>query len=345
MRESTVAASIVTDMLDYLGRRGFAAAEVGRGAGLDVVALEEPDARVPGSCVERLFGEAERRTQDPHVGLHMGESYHPGALNILGYVVLSCRTAADALDRLARYAAILNDGLRVSVTSEGGRTMCRFDALSGLDNYLKRAPRHPIEAMYAGVAVTVRNLTGAAIEPQEVAFCHAAPSDVAEHGRIFGRHPQFGAAENLLVFLTRDLDASVRSSSPELLKVFERHADAVIDALDEYGPVSRRIVRLLSERVKGIAPTLDAVAAELAMSARTVQRSLRVEGTTYQHLLDAVRRELAVRHLAVRGTSAAEVAFLTGFSEPSAFSRAFRRWTGSTPGAYCAGRGEVPEAG
>ena len=336
MRESTVAASIVTDMLDYLGRRGVGVAEVGRAVDMDVVALGKPDQRVPGSCVERLFEEAERRTEDPHVGLHVGESYHPGALNILGYVVLSCRSAGDVLDRLARYAAILNDGLRVRVTREGNRTICRFEALEGLDNYLTRAPRHPIEAMYAGVAVTMRSLTGTDIDPQEVAFCHRAPSDVAEHQRIFGRDARFGAPENLLVFRTSDLDTTVRSSNPELLEVFERHANAVIDALDEHGPISRRIVRLLSERVKGIAPTLDDVASELAMSARSVQRSLRAEGTSYQHLLDDVRRELAVRHLSVRGTSAAEVAFLTGFSEPSAFSRAFRRWTGVTPGAFCA---------
>jgi hypothetical protein len=250
MRESTVAASIVTDMLDYLGRRGAVVADVGRDVDLDVGALGQPDQRIPGSCVERLFEEAERRTKDPHVGLHMGESYHPGALNILGYVVLSCRSAGEVLDRLARYAAILNDGLRVSVTREGETTMCRFDALDGLDNYLTRAPRHPIEAMYAGVAVTMRSLTGHAIEPQEVAFRHLAPSDVAEHRRVFGRDARFGASENVLAFLTGDLEAPVRSSNPVLLEVFERHANAIIDALDEHGPVSRRVVRLLSERVR-----------------------------------------------------------------------------------------------
>jgi AraC-like DNA-binding protein len=345
MRESTVAASIVTDMLDYLGRRGIVVEEVARALNLNVAELGKPDQRVPGSRVERLFEEAERRTQDPYVGLHMGESYHPGALNILGYVVLSCRSAAEVLDRLARYASILNDGLRVRVTREGEGTVCRFDALDGLDNYLTRAPRHPIEAMCAGVAVTMRNLTGQAIEPQRIAFRHRAPSDVAEHRRVFGRDARFGATENLLTFLTNDLEAPVRSSNPELLAVFERHASAIIDELDEHGPVSRRVVHLLSERVKGIAPTLDEVAAELAMSARSVQRALRAEGTSYQLLLDDVRRELAVRHLAVRGTSAAEVAFLTGFSEPSAFSRAFRRWTGSTPGAYCTGQNEAFGAG
>jgi AraC-like DNA-binding protein len=336
MRESTVAASIVTDMLDYLGRRGIVVEDVGRALHLDAGALAKPDQRVPGSTVERLWEEAERRTHDAHLGLHMGESYHPGALNILGYVVLSCRTARDVLDRLARYAAILNDGLRVSVGSNRELTLCRFEAVEALDNYLARTPRQPIEAMYAGVVVTMRNLTGHAIEPLRVTFCHGAPPDLAEHRRIFGPAVQFDAAENLLGFLTSDLDALVRSSNPALLEVFERHANAVIDELDEHGAVSRRVVQVLTERVKGIAPALDEVAAELAMSARSLQRTLRAEGTSYQVLLDNVRRELAVRHLAVRGTSAAEVAFLTGFSEPSAFSRAFRRWTGLTPGAYCA---------
>jgi AraC-like DNA-binding protein len=337
MRKATVAASIVTDMLDYLGRHGVAVDEVARAIELDVVALATPDRRVPGSKVERLWEEAEHRTHDPSLGLHMGESYNPGALDILGYVVLSCRTAGDALDRLARYAAILNDGLRVRVTRERDMTVCRFDALEGLDNYLTRVPRHPIEAMCSGVTITMRHLTGRAIEPREIAFRHPAPADLAEHRRVFGRDVHFGAADNCLTFLTTDLEAAVRSSNPALLEVFERHANAVIDALDPQGPVSRRVVHLLSERMKGIMPTLDDVASQLAMSARSLQRSLRAEGTSYQLLLDDVRRELAVRHLAVRGTSAAQVAFLTGFSEPSAFSRAFRRWTGSTPGAYCAG--------
>ena len=323
-------------MLDFLGRRGVVVEEVGRAIELDVVALATPDQRVPGSIVERLWEEAERRTQDPHVGLHMGESYSPGALDILGYVILSCRTAGDALDRLARYAAILNDGLRVRVTREREMTVCWFDALDGLDNCLARAPRHPIEAMCSGVTVTMRHLTGRPIEPREIALRHRAPTDLAEHRRVFGQDVQFGAVDNRLTFLTTDLDAAVRSSNPALLEVFERHANAVLDALDPQGPVSRRVVHLLSERMKGIMPTLDDVASELAMSARSLQRSLRAEGTSYQLLLDDVRRELAVRHLAVRGTSAAQVAFLTGFSEPSAFSRAFRRWTGSTPGVFCA---------
>jgi AraC-like DNA-binding protein len=336
VRKSTVAASIVTDMLDYLGRRGVVVDDVARAIDLNLAALSKPDQRVPGATVERLWEEAARRTLDPCLGLHMGESHKSGALDILGYVVLSCRSARDVLDRLARYAVILNDGLGVCVAREVELTVCRFDALISLDNYLTRAPRHPIEAMCAGVTVVMRHLAEHAIEPREITLCHSAPADISEHRRVFGLDVRFDGAENRMAFLTSDLDAAVRSSNPALLEVFERHANAAIDQIDQQGPISRRVVRLLSERVKGTAPTLDELASALAMSARTVQRSLRLEGTSYQLLLDDVRRELAVRHLSVRGTSAAEVAFLTGFSEPSAFSRAFRRWTGTTPGAYYA---------
>ena len=324
-------------MLDYLARRGADVEDIRRATGVDARGSASVDQRVAGTLVERLWQEAERVTGDSHVGLHMGESYSPGAIDILGYVVMSCASAADVLDRLARYAAILNDGLRVRITREEATTFCCFEAAEGLENYLTRSPRHPIEAMCAGVAVTMRNLTGRVIEPREVAFRHGAPADAGEHRRVFGMAPRFDAPDNHIAFLTSDLDAAVRSSNPALLDVFERHAAALLDELDHRGPVSRRVVGVLSERVKGIAPTLDVVASELAMSARSVQRALRTEGTSYQMLLDDVRRELAVRHLAVPGTSAAQVAFLTGFSEPSAFSRAFRRWTGSTPGAFCAG--------
>jgi AraC-like DNA-binding protein len=154
--------------------------------------------------------------------------------------------------------------------------------------------------------------------------------------RVFGSVVRFGASESHLTFRTADLDAAVPSANPALLEVFERHATAIADRLDEYGPVGRRVVNVMANRVKGAAPTIDAVAMELAISTRSIQRALQEEGTSYQLLLDDVRRELAIRHLAVPGTSATQVAFLTGFSEPSAFARAFRRWTGSTPGAYCA---------
>src|SRR5688572_3976537 len=331
-------------MLGYLERQGHPEADVATAAELNLPAISTPDARVPGSVVERLWLEGERRTGDPDLGLHMAEAFNPGALDILGYVILSCRTAREVLDRLARFAAILNNGLKVQIIDDRSVTQCRFEVLHTLDNYLVRQPRHALEAMAVGVTTTLERLTSQAISPVEVAFSYPAPARTSEHTRVFGPVVRFGASGSHLTFRSADLDSVVPSANPALLEVFERHATAIADRLDEYGPVGRRVVNVMANRVKGAAPTIDAVAMELAMSTRSIQRALQDEGTSYQILLDDVRRELAIRHLAVPGTSATQVAFLTGFSEPSAFARAFRRWTGSTPGAYCvsATRSPVP---
>ena len=112
MRETTVAATVVADMLQYLEQRGVSPAEATRECGIDVRFPAQADERVLGSRVERLWSYSVEKLGDPLVGLHMAESYNPGTLDILGYVILSCRTIGEVLDRFARYARLLNDGMR-----------------------------------------------------------------------------------------------------------------------------------------------------------------------------------------------------------------------------------------
>lgn len=334
MRETTVAASIVIDMVAHLEARGIPRKEICRRAGIDPAALEAPDERLAGSAVERLWQVGEELTGDPDLGIHSAEAYNPGALDILGYVLLNCRTAAEALSKLGRYAALINDGLRVTIARDGANTSCRLEAIAGLDNYLLREPRQVMEAMAAGIVRTLAMLTAERIAPREVTFLHPAPAAVAEARRVFGDIVRFGGPENRIVFLTADLERPVRSANRALLEVFERHADERLADLEGDGPVGRRVVGVLRERLRGDVPGLGEVASEIAMSARNLQRALKGEGTSFQDLLDRVRRDLALQQLARQRSSAAEVAFLLGFSDASAFTRAFRRWTGSTPGAW-----------
>jgi AraC-like DNA-binding protein len=119
-----------------------------------------------------------------------------------------------------------------------------------------------------------------------------------------------------------------------LLQVFEQHARAALPAAGVDDSRADQVARVLSRKLKGSVPALHEVARELSMSSRNLQRTLRDAGTSYQSLLDDVRRDLAIRHLANPATSAGQVGFLLGFSEPSAFHRAFRRWTGKPPSAF-----------
>lgn len=330
-REATLATSLVIDFLGFLERQGHPLAEVCRSAGIDPGIVQRPNSRVPATLMERLWPLAGELTGDPDVGLHSAESYNPGALSIVGYVVLSCRTAGEALDRLTRYAPLLNEGLRVEIDERAGRTTCRFSAVEGLDSFLHRDARQVMETLAAGMVVTLKRLATGPLDPLAVSFRHPAPASTQEHLRILGPTVRFGQSLDAVIYSTGTLDTPLISADPGLLDVFEADARRKLEALATRGGVSGRVLMLLGERVRGAVPPLSEVASALAMSERSIQRSLSEEQTSYRQLVDEVRKSLALDHLARPGTSATDVAFLLGFSEPSAFTRAFRRWTGSAP--------------
>lgn len=285
--------------------------------------------------MERLWALGEQLTGDPDIGLHSAESYNPGALTIVGYVILSCRTAGQALDRLGRYAPLLNEGLHVELAPENrGRITCRFSAVQRFDSFLHRSPRQMMETLAGGTVVTLRRLASNPIDPVAVSFRHAEPASTAEHRRIFGPVVRFGQDEDAVVYAASALASPLMSADPALLDVFEGEARRGLLGLATRDGVSGRVVAFLASRLKGAVPPLSEVASELAMSERSIQRSLGEEQTSYRRIVDDVRKTLAIEHLSRPGTSATDVAFLLGFSEPSAFTRAFRRWTGTPPTEY-----------
>jgi AraC-like DNA-binding protein len=327
---------LLIDLVRYLERAGIPAGQLCQTIGVAPSVLDDPHARLAGSVMERLWDEAIRLSGDADLGLHTAENFNPGALNILGYVLLSCRSAVEALGRAAQYAALLNDGMKVSLTHQGSRTAYSFEVVANCDNYLARAPRHAMETMACGTLVTLRRLTTRNIQPLAVTFRHPAPRSTAEHRRIFG-DVEFGQPENSITFRSADLEGDLLSANPVLLAVFDAQARQVLSQMEQRpqqgapGPISQRVLTLLARRITVAVPSLEEVASSLAMSERSLQRELRNENTSYRQLVEDMRREIAVQHLAQPGASASEAAFLLGFSEPSAFSRAFRRWTGSAP--------------
>lgn len=336
MRETSVAASIVLDMLQYLERKGVPTADAMRESAIDVRIPSQPDDRASGSQVERLWDLAVRRLNDPLIGLHMAEGYNPGTLDILGYVVLSCSTVGDVLDRFARYVRVLNDGMRVEVVRERSVAFCRCTFVESMNNYLLRRPREAMDTTWAGLARELGRLTAKPLTATEIWFRHSvtSPAQKEEYRRLLGAPVRFGATENRFILPISHLDEPILSANPALLAVFSQHADTILSRLDSHGSPAHRVMQVVAERMKGTVPTLTEVARELAMSDRNLQRALRSNGTSFQRVVDDLRRDLAISHLANPTTSAGQVGFLLGFSEPSAFHRAFRRWTGKAPSEF-----------
>lgn len=331
MGETTVAASLAIDMLQYLDRQGHPSRDVCHAAGLDPAILHRPDDRIPGSRMAALWDVAVARTGDPLVAVHMAEEFHPAALDILGYVVLTCRTVGDVLTCLTRFAGLLNDGLRVTVVHDGPRVIVQLEIVdSHRTNQLQVDSRYVVDSMWIGLACQLRRLTTEPIIPLEVAFRHRV-RDEREYRRLLGPSVQFGAKEDRFVLQHADLARTLPSANPALFTVFEQHAISVLDSLGSRDTIVGRVSEVIATRLKGRVPPIGEVASALAMSARHLQRALQAEGVTYQRVLDDIRAELARRYLANEANSVSQVAFLLGFSEPAAFHRAFKKWTGTTP--------------
>ena len=331
--EVTVAPSLVADMVGYLRAHDVDADDVCRRAAVNPQGGGDLQ-RVRGSVMAALWREAIAATGDDDLALHASVSFNPGALDIVGYVMLTCRTADEALRRAARLIRLLNDGIALEITREARTTTCRLTMLAPNDEYLRTERRQVVESVLAGVVHQLRLLTERHLVPVSISMRHVASrSGLKEHERLLGRAPMFGAETDEVVLSNEDLDVPLRSANETLLTAFEAHAASALGMLGAHDSLSRRASTVIVHRLKGEAPTIGDVARELAMSARHLQRGLSAEATSFQALLDDARRELAVRHLADPTATVAKVAWLVGFSEPSAFHRAFRRWTGQSPRA------------
>jgi AraC-like DNA-binding protein len=184
--------------------------------------------------------------------------------------------------------------------------------------------------MVGAVGMIARRIAGRPISPIEVRFMHPAPPDLTHHRRFFGVPIRFESSTNAIVFDAALLDLPVRSHDAKLSEELQREADALMDNEPVRG-FKAEVRAALALELRGGDPSAERVAGSLDMHAKTLTRRLRREGTTFRQLLDEVRLSLAERYLRQPGLSVEEVAYLLGYSDSSAFHRAFRRWTGHAP--------------
>ncbi|MGB3614593.1 MAG: AraC family transcriptional regulator ligand-binding domain-containing protein, partial [Elainellaceae cyanobacterium] len=242
-------------------------------------------------------------------------------------------TYGQVLEKLCQYTQLFSRGVTLRHYAAGDCVYCDCNIVGGFKNYLLEEPRHPIESTFAALFTATRQLTGHALDAQAVWFQHPCPTEVSEHERIFQSPVQFSQPANRITLDAHCLDWPVRSANPNLLSVFEAHASAMLIAQQSQS-YSQQVMTAIAQALQGEVPTIEAIARTLMTSVRQLQRELQTDNTTYQQLLEETRKALAFQSLKNPEISIHDVAFLLGFSEPSAFHRAFKRWTGQTPRIY-----------
>ena len=190
------------------------------------------------------------------------------------------------------------------------------------------------EQTIAALTQISREVSGSNFKPDAVHFKHAAPSDTSAHEAWFACPVHFDAERDALQVSEAALATPNRLGDASVSDFFEAHLKKTLSDLTDDSALAKRVRIEVSQSLAEGVPTLSDVAGSLGMSGRTLQRRLAEQGHAYQDLVDAARRELAERLLRDTDYALAEIAFLTGVSEQSAFTRAFKRWAGQTPRSF-----------
>lgn len=327
-----VAAPYLGPVFDTAQAAGYAPAQLIAECGLAWVGgLEGLPESVPASDYLHLLDTGARLTGDAAFGLHVGEHVKLGSYYVYGLILLSCRNIGQALEQTMRFESLAHDLGRSELVLDGMQAEYRWHS------HFPEASRHLVESVFSGIKVFGDWLTGGKLTATSICFQHEAPAELAEHQRIFGVMPAFGAPVNCARFDAALLAHAVPNADVSMFPVLQNHAEHMLKQRMQSSPGSGMV-----EQVKAcIARNLSInrvrvaqVAEDLHMTQRTLQRKLHAAGIGFQQLLDQVRHELAIDYLARSDISIAEVAFLLGFQEQSSFHHAFKEWEGQNPGAY-----------
>jgi AraC-like DNA-binding protein len=315
-----------------LEMHGLDAIGIARQAGVDLATIPTPAERIEIAKIDAILRVAIPLIRDPAFGLQAARCWHPTNLGVLGYAWLASSTLRTGLHRVARYSRLVGERGQLEIEETRHGVTVRFWGKRG----------NPAVVAVAAVLVDIamallldmcRMNAGAALRPIAASLRRGAPERVEAYQHFFGCPVRFGAAENVFVLSAQDADRPLPSSNKQLAAVFDKMLTEEQARLDKFDVVARCRAAVLEQLPSGEA-SVEGTAKQLHMSRRTLQRKLAEAATTYVQLVDDARKDLALRYIEDPHRSVTDITFSLEFSQPSAFNRAFRRWTGLAPSEY-----------
>ena len=322
-----ISVAAMTGLLETIAAAGGNPDQILRPLGLERSTFRNSEGFIASSIFARILDEAARATGDECFGLHFGEHFNPKDIGALAYVVLNSPTVAVAIQNLERYLHLHNQAAKLSFSIEGEQAYLRF-LLAGL---AIDPPRQHNEYSMAVAFNAFRIIAGSHWAPREVQFAHEAPARTAEHLRVFRAPVLFGCATNAFVIERDFVERQVPAADPRLYRILKQQVERVLSEMPRESDLLAAVRRAIAESMREGDPKLPRVIKKISMSPRTLERRLKEHGVVFKKLVDDTRRRFALNYLRDRKHTLTEIAFLLGYSEVSAFNRAFKRWTGSTP--------------
>jgi AraC-like DNA-binding protein len=302
---------------------------------MGIASIEIPDARtrLPSALLDGAFERAAELIPDPAFALRAAECWHPSHLGPLGYAWLSSSSLRTALKRMARFTHIIGQRMFSRNSDEPGGLRFTYDHGRG-DTQIG----HIMADFDLSLVVSMCRINyGPDLAPDAVTLRRPTPANVRPYEEFFGCPVEFGASIDSLLLARHVADKPLPTSNHELATTFDAILSKQLVELGSGDLLTRCKAWLLQELTSGEPSEID-LARAMGLSSRTLQRKLAERDMTYRSVLEAVRYDLAMRYLDDPNKTVTDITFLLGFSEQSAFTRAFKRWSGSAPTAYRAER-------
>ena len=291
----------------------------------------DPDAFVPFRRFAQMLEDAARELGDPCLGLRVGLATHPRDIGPLGFVLLNSPTVGAAVDNLVRYLGFHQTGAEVTAKEDRGCWRLAYRVLHPGASEFYQDAECTIGTLVAGMT----HIGAGKFAPAEIHFRRSRPAHQQAYREVLpGMTIRFDQPVDAVLVDPHVANQPVVGADQQLLPILEQHARLLLEQAPGGDELHSRVKQAVAQSLQSGQPRITHVARTLGMGERTLQRRLSERGLTFNDVVDQVRERLARQNVARGDVTLTEVAFLLGYSESSAFIRAFRRWTGETPRAY-----------
>ena len=327
--QHSMLATFVLPIARALRLRGVDPIPLFEECGIDPAGLARPDWRIPNVQGNALMHLAIQETDDEAFGLLAAQQLQPQVLHGLGLAWLASDTVLDGLRRLTRFGQVISTGANPALVEEGDRVHVVLADAPGADEVVPAAIDYSV-----GMISRMCNLTlGEFIAPLSIDMRRPAPGEPQRWEYELSCRVNFEAEVTRITWASADIQDPLVTGDSELARVNDEQSQAYLDSFLTHS-TTRKVVNEIVNRLPDGPPSQEQIASDLSLSNRTLQRKLKEEGTSFMDLLQDTRLQLAQKYLKQPTRSVLDVAYMLGFSEPSTFSRAFKRWTGKAPVEY-----------
>jgi AraC-like DNA-binding protein len=324
--EQSMLATFILPIAQALRSQGLDAMALVEEVGIDPAAVINPDRRVPIDSVHHLLARCVELSSDEAFGLVAAEHLQPQVLSGLGLAWLASDTVYDGLKRTVRFSSVLSTGVGMQLREDGDFVHLVMRRSAQIEQFAPAAADFAV-----GIIMRMCRLTlGEFIAPVKIRMQRPNPTNPARFESMLSSTIEFDCEETWLTFYLNDISAPLVTGDPALASANDAQTQAYLDRFNVQ-TTSRDVIGKIVEKLPDGPPSQQQIADSLHVSNRTLQRRLKEEGTSFMDLLQDTRLDLARNYLLQPTRSIVEISYLLGFSEPSTFSRAFKRWTGQAP--------------